>query len=48
MSLKGFSQEVNIEPTFTSPLRNTKRDATRISLSPICEDTEVIVDFGGI
>jgi len=48
MSLKGFSKEVNIEPTFTSPLRNTKRDATRISLSPICEDTEVIVDFGGI
>jgi len=48
MSLKGFSEEVNIEPTFTSPLRNTKRDATRISLTPICEDTEVIVDFGGI
>jgi len=48
MSLKGFSEEINIESTFTSPLRNTKRDATRISLSPVCEDTEIIVDFGGI
>jgi hypothetical protein len=48
MSLKGFSKEINIESTFTSPLRNTKRDATRISLSPIRENTEIIVDFGGI
>jgi len=48
MMLKGFSKEINIESTFTSPLRNTKRDAKRISLSPICQDTEIIVDFGGV
>ncbi len=48
MSLKGFSGDIKLEPTFTSPLKNTKRDATRISLSPVSEDTEIIVDFGGI
>ena len=48
MSLKGFSGEIKLEPTFTSPLKNTKKDATRISLSPVFEDTEIIVDFGGI
>ena len=48
MSLKGFSGDIKLEPTFTSPLKNTKRDATRISFSPVSEDTEIIVDFGGI
>lgn len=47
MSLKGFSDNIKLEPTFTSPLKNTKREATRISLSPIIENTEIIVDFGG-
>ena len=45
MSLKGFSDDIKLEPTFTSPIRNTKRDATRISLSPVLENTEVIIDF---
>jgi hypothetical protein len=48
MSLKGFSDDIKLEPTFTSPLKNTKREATRITLSPVIEDTEIIVDFGGI
>jgi len=48
MMLKGFSGDINIESTFTSPLRNTKREAKRISLFPICQDTEIIVDFGGV
>jgi len=48
MNLKGFSGEIKLEPTFTSPLRNTKRDATRISLLPVIEDTEIIIDFGGV
>lgn len=48
MNLKGFAGEIKLEPTFTSPLKNTKRDATRISLSPDSEKTEIIIDFGGI
>lgn len=48
MSLKGFSSDIKLEPTFTSPLRNTKRKATRISLSPMFENTQVIIDFQGI
>jgi hypothetical protein len=48
MSLNGFSGDIVLEPTFTSPLKNTKRKATRISLSPVSENTEIIIDFGGI
>ena len=44
----GFSHDFTFEETFTSPLKNTKRSASRLSLTPVENEVEIHIDFGGV
>ncbi len=48
MKTSGFLEDFSLEPTFTSPLKNKKQDAMRLSLTPVEENTELVIDFGGV
>jgi len=48
MELIGFQEGFILEETFTSPLKNIKQKALRLSLIPKQKDVQTIIDFGGV
>lgn len=44
----GYSHDFKFEETFTSPLKNTKRMASRLSLTPVQNEVEIHINFGGV
>jgi hypothetical protein len=48
LNANGCSDNVEVVETFTSPLKNQKRNALRITFLPASEEVNFTIDFGGV
>ena len=48
LKVDGCSPTIEMTETFTSPLKNQKRKALRVTFLPVSEEAEFSIDFGGV